>query len=413
MRDDSVRGAYGQAVASDTYSRTPPGLFGRYDNVYRLWEDPFIRISLEKFLYAMGKDFYLRPISVLDLGCGAGKGLELLGDLRPGRSHVTWVGGESLSIKQYLGLDLSVDMIEKARIDHESNPFATFETADLNRGLDGHRGPHDIYFSSYGTLSHLNDEALENLLEDIVEDMDSRAVLVMDMLGRYSLEWPVYRDKAGSGMLSYSMSHIMPESLRKSGDVPSFPMRFWGGDELNRLVERVAAKKNAKVQSRLVQDRSIFSGRHMDTADYGASFGPLRRKLNALHEPYIVQDLNELVVDYKSPPGDFKEEYAFFDLMTNAWNSVLFLSTELVNDSGFEMQGPSMGNGFSVSPNVGGVMEAVRRSVELARAVDQIDPVANIIQPIIALALRNMEWKLQKGLGAGHGLLAFYELVRN
>jgi hypothetical protein len=40
------------------------------------------------------------------------------------------------------------------------------------------------------------------------------------------------------------------------------------------------------------------------------------------------------------------------------------------------------------------------------------DPLANIVEPQLGYILRNLESDLQQGLGAAHGVLAIFELVR-
>ena len=40
------------------------------------------------------------------------------------------------------------------------------------------------------------------------------------------------------------------------------------------------------------------------------------------------------------------------------------------------------------------------------------EPRANIIEPQLGYALRNLEIKLQKGLGCGHGLVAIFKVTK-
>jgi hypothetical protein len=57
-------------------------------------------------------------------------------------------------------------------------------------------------------------------------------------------------------------------------------------------------------------------------------------------------------------------------------------------------------------------MIAVRKIVRNIEHFRMDDPLANVIEPQLGYNLRNLEVSLQRGLGAGHGLLAIYELKK-
>lgn len=59
------------------------------------------------------------------------------------------------------------------------------------------------------------------------------------------------------------------------------------------------------------------------------------------------------------------------------------------------------------------VREAIATIRNVVRSVQWFrmgDPRANVVEPQLGYILRNLEMDLQQGLGAGHGLLAIYEL---
>ena len=67
-----------------------------------------------------------------------------------------------------------------------------FEQASFTEGLPlaANEKPYDLYFTSYGTWSHHNDdETAVQLLAQIAERVEHYCVIVCDWLGRYSYEW--------------------------------------------------------------------------------------------------------------------------------------------------------------------------------------------------------------------------------
>jgi SAM-dependent methyltransferase len=102
--------------------------------------------------------------ALLDLGCADGL--------------VARLAGERLS--RYLGLDLEPTTTSLPAI-----PW------DLRNGLAelGER-PFDLYLGYFGIASHLTPEQLRRLLRDVVHHARPGAVVALEALGLYSLEWP-------------------------------------------------------------------------------------------------------------------------------------------------------------------------------------------------------------------------------
>ena len=188
--------AYSEAVNSGLYAKQS-GLVGKYDNVRRYWEDEITRIFLRPCLQKLIDRCRasMKRLRVMDLGCGSADGYELLAGVRQRDANLQQLEVDLLSdqvLGTYKGVDLNEDLLSQARSIHGGNPKLVFAQADFTRGLpmDAGERPYDLYFSSFGTFSHLNDDATAvRLLADIADRVDNYAVVVCDWLGRYSYEW--------------------------------------------------------------------------------------------------------------------------------------------------------------------------------------------------------------------------------
>ena len=189
-------GAYSEAVTSGLYAKQS-GLVGKYDNVRRLWEDENTRLVLQPYLkrqidYCQSR---MRRVRVMDLGCGSADGYELLTGVRHRDADLRDVEVALLTpnvLGLYKGVDLNDDLMEQARSIYGGDSKLTFEQADFTEGLPlgKEERPYDLYFASYGTWSHHNeDETLVRLLAEIAERTEDKCLIVCDLLGRYSYEW--------------------------------------------------------------------------------------------------------------------------------------------------------------------------------------------------------------------------------
>ncbi len=420
MKQLEVLNNYAKAVSVGAYDLHASGLFGKYDNVRRYWEDRYTRNVLSQFLGPLiaHKQGLASGLRVLDLGCGAGEGMNILTTL-PQACPTLDEDVEPVLSRQdihcYKGVDLSPAMIEKAIALHADNPHAEFGIADLNQGLPTDPGEpaYDIYFSSYGALSHLNDAALGKLVGDICAQMDQRAVFVADLLGRYSYEWPCYWKNPGdngSGMNTYSMSYIYPPETRESVEVDRFAMRYWGSGELDQIITQIATSKGVQVSRRRLCDRSILVGRHMDTQEFNPQAPALRAMVNSLHEPNQRTDLSQLIFTYEPDP-EHPHLNQYFSTLQQAWNEVVYACIEALEQWRHPQKllaEPSPGS----SPMVQAAVRTLRTVVQIAPSLRLEDPRANLVEPQLAYLLRDLEWNLQQGLGSAHGLLALYEFQR-
>lgn len=410
---------YSSAIATGAYDRDMQGLQRKHDNVRRFWEDQINRYVLSDFLADLAgrKESALERVRVLDLGCGAGEGYEILTNVQKPNVSLATKEVDVLPVQMigyYRGVDLCPEMVQKAREIYAANPKLAFETADLNDGLPVEKGepPYDIYFSSFGSLSHLEDEALGRLLEGICDQMGESAIIVADMVGRYSYEWPQYwdEDPEARRMRPYSMSYIYPPEARKNGQVEVFPIRYWGGEELEAFVREICSRKGVKIVRRMIHDRSILVGRHMDTAEFNPNAQALREAVCSLHEFNIRTDLSSLLFDY-IPRPEHPRLNTFFEQFQMAWNAVVYACMEALenwNNQEKLQEEPSE----DCSDAVQRAIATVRAVVRNVRWFRMGDPLANIVEPQLGYVLRNLEIDMQRGMGAAHGVLATFELAK-
>ena len=190
-----VKRAYDEAISSGYYKRKS-GLIGKYDNVRTFWEDEIIRIFVKPYIERIERE--KGKIRVLDMGCGYGDGYELLANLS--------------DKMEYKGFDINENFIEEARRIYKDKKNVSFEVADFSSGLHLENDyDFDFYFTSYGTLSHNDDEQNILLLGDIADCSDGCFVLC-DWLGAYSYEW---QSLWGKEWMDYRISYL-PESGEES-----------------------------------------------------------------------------------------------------------------------------------------------------------------------------------------------------
>ncbi|MEM7555182.1 MAG: class I SAM-dependent methyltransferase [Cyanobacteria bacterium P01_A01_bin.84] len=420
INQESVLNNYAKAVEVGAYERYSPGRFGKQDHVRRYWEDRYTRRVLSSFMHRLVeyKRINNQGIRVMDLGCGAGEGLNILTTLPqtlPTLDAQTKNLLEYSDINFYKGVDISPAMIAKAKAFHNNHSQTEFVVADLNEGLpiNPEEVPYDIYFSSYGSLSHLDNNAFKNLLKNICQHTDGNTIFVADLLGRYSYEWPCYwgdLDATPTGMRNYSMSYIYPLDIRPSVDVEIFPIRYWSAQELDKVVCDSVENFGIKIKERILCDRSILVGRHMDTQEYNSQAPSLRAAINSLYEPNTRTDLNELIFQYKPHP-DHPYLNSFFQNLQNSWNIIVGETIEALNKKK-DIQKLQMDTPIHRQPYVQNCIRIIRNLVIQAQNLHFDDPRANLIEPQLAYLLRDLEWNLQQGLGASHSLFAVYEFQK-
>jgi len=407
---------YADTVARGFYGKNVGGLFGKYDNVRAHWEDAMTRVALRPFVRERVERCVRegRGVRILDLGCGAGQGYEQLiridsRDLDLADEHRYVLRPEQIEL--YLGLDLSDAMVEKGRENYHGLPTIKFDVADLREGLGQARAntPFDIYFSSYGALSHLEARALRQCLRDIAGHAKPGAIVVLDLLGRFSPEWPSYwsAKTEEEKVRPYSMSYLYPPSERNSGAVEQFPIRFWTGAEVRALTAEVSEECGVDVRVSELLDRSIFVGRHVDTGEYGTSLPPLRSQVNQLYEQNIRTNLEKLRAFYRDVPGA-DEQNRFFRKLTTCWNVLVDFTIERLR--GTRPNLVDLHGWRDYRPELQMALMTIDRIIDGVAWIDVGDVRANVIEPQLAYCLRRMQHQLQEGLGCGHGLVAVLQI---
>ncbi len=409
---------YTQAVREGQYDLYVGNLFGKYDNVRTYWEDQLTRIALRPFLRELVEQRCQneRGLRIVDLGCGAGQGYQILTqidrrDLDLGLQQQRVLPKEKIDL--YLGLDISAAMVEKGQTIFESEPQVAFAQADLRAGLGRlktEQDPFDIYFSAYGSLSHLARQDLVRLLQDICQHSGNESLVVLDLLGRYSIEWPDFwsAEAESEKVQDYTMSYLYSPATRKKIECETFPLRFWSGTEVKELADELTSATGVGVEVLKLMDRSLLVGRHTDTQEYNPRVQPIRRLINSLHEDYLRTNLGELVIEPKSVPDhpliapQLRQLIASWNVVVEYCQQRLWQSCSLRELSGWD--------GFPKPLQF--ALMTIDRVIADVSWMWYGDPRANIIEPQLGYALRTLEYEMQLGWGCGHGLVAILRIKK-
>ena len=221
---DTQMEAYSEAVKSGLYAKKS-GLVGKYDNVRRCWEDEITRHYIYPYVKKLIRRAResMRRLRIMDLGCGSADGYELLMGIRDRDANLHDQEAILLTeetLAYYKGIDLNWDLLAQARSIYGNDPKVVFEQADFTDGIplaDGEK-PYDLYFSSFGTFSHHNDDrTLVRLLAEIAERTEDYSLIVADWLGRYSYEWQSLwtNDLSERRNMDYVVSYIYDKEERE------------------------------------------------------------------------------------------------------------------------------------------------------------------------------------------------------
>jgi SAM-dependent methyltransferase len=412
--------AYTQAASTGKYDKAS-GLLGKYDNIRRFWEDQltgiFIRPAFNDLVER--KRRRLERLRILDLGCGSGDGYDLVSSVTtkdPGIYEYITAAITPDMLKEYVGLDINEDLLNQARDYYGRHPKTRFVSGDLSNGLpdvvtEDH--PFDVYFTSYGTLSHFHDDQNARLLADIGRHAPDGALFIGDWLGRYSYEWQDlwHHPPNEEYFMDYRISYIYPEQQRDHVPVDSFPLRLMTRDEVINIVKQAMAESGVECRPLKFFDRSILIGRHMDTGDYNKNCPKIREPVNSLFEGYERTDLESLFVDYV-PRSGFDHLNNFFELFFMSCNTLVKHTIDLLSVYDSDAQT------FKETPDIlpyypeplKEAMHTMQRVIEGVGWLGWGDVRANVIEPHLGYSLRRLEMELQPGTGVGHGLVGIFEI---
>ena len=414
---DDNRKPYTAAVNTGQYVKKT-GLTGKYDNVRRSWEDEVTRLFIRPYLKEIvdRKAQKLERLRILDVGCGSGDGYDLLmgitaKDVGIYEYAVDLINPEQLGF--YRGIDLNPDLIGQANEQFSLNNKVVFECGDCFDSSFTNNKPYDVYFTSYGTISHFTAEKTADLLSDIAKHSENNALLIIDWLGRYSYEWQdLWSADKKEQFMDYRISYIYPPEERDEVDIQSFPLKLTCREGAMSIIHEASRRSGLEIKVRKFFDRSIFVGRHIDTAEYNRNCSPIREVVNSLLEPNIRTDLNTLIVDYVPREG-FTELNRFFDKFSSSWNSLVNHTIEFLANYGDEPKTAECGSDiyhFYPKP----LQQALQTMEQVVTSTGGLpgDSRANIIEPQLAYALRKLEMELQTGDGLGHGLVGVFEIKK-
>jgi SAM-dependent methyltransferase len=347
----------------------------RRDSVKRDWEEPF---SVEIYRTAIASLGSPGNLSVLDVGCGTGDGWSLIS-----RAFEMIQGKDAASVMSYVGIDNSPEMLAQARMLHSSSSSMTFQEQDIRCGVPD--DAFDIYLSCGVPYSHLSLAEMERAMTHILSAIrrnKARSAIIVDVLGRYSIEWPAMW---GRIRWPYRMSFFLT-------DAPANPvdMSVYSAGSLSRLLDRCSAESGVSLESKRFYDRSIAVGRHTSTREYNKSIAPIRSHINALYSQESI-DLAALHLPAVPTTGCVGTN-TFHRAFRSAWNENVSAASEL-------LRGTSIAQ---VLDQIGHTPLVLRdQSFMSGQDADE-----RAVLPALADTLRRLEWTMQPGLGVGHSLIA-------
>ncbi len=408
---------YQTAVSEGNYNSYIANLWGKFHNTRLYWEDQVTRFALLGPVSEMvdRRKKMASTLRILDLGCGSGQGFDNL--TRMERDHLSlqeyhdWLVDED--DLYYFGVDLSPAMIEQGKKNYADRSNVRFDLADLNEGLGPiqKEDPFDIYYSSYGSLSHLERSNLVTLLTDVANHGKNGSLVVLDLLGRYSLEWPCYwnAETEKEKFAPYTMSYLYLGNPEAMSQAEHFPIRYWGGEEIPQLVTEINSKsKRGRFQVDVQVDRSILMGRHSDTQEFNPDIPPVRSGINKLLEDHMRTNLLDLMIDPMIVPEGSKFT-EFYRQYIDCWNTLIKFTQRRVENA---LRLTEV-KGWSKFPApLQFALMSIDRVINDVNWMGFGDPRANILEPQLAYTFQSLERNLQKGLGCGHGLLVVLRLEK-
>jgi hypothetical protein len=279
--------------------------------------------------------------------------------------------------------------------------------------------PYDLYFTSFGTFSHHNDdETAITLLAEMAKNVENYSLIVCDWLGRWSYEWQDLwnNDIESLKNMDYVVSYIYEEEEReaKRDQLDHLTLRLMSRPEAEHIIDEASKRAGVKIKPLQFFDRSVFIGRHMDTGEYNRQAQPIRKAVNSLHETNTRTELEALLVDYVPKEGfEFLNDY--YERLQMSWNTLVQYVIQLLDlydtktRTFIEQPTPIPA---SYPEYLQQKMQELRKLVEGVGWLDYGLPRENIIEPQLGYALRFLVMQMQQGQGCGHGLVGILEVDR-
>ena len=412
----SERSAYDEALRSGRYENVT-GLTGKYDNVRRFWEDEVMRLFLQPYLQRMidRKRRRGEGLRILDLGCGSGEGYELLMGVKRGDRGLSNHSNAAIEpgvLEFYKGIDLNPGFIAQAKAIYGHRNMA-FVAGDFNKLDLEAEEPYDLCLASYGTLSHNGHQQNVQLLAKLAQHGRNGSLIIADWLGRYSYEWQTLwsNDLSREQWMDYLISYIYSEEERKHRELSSLTLALLSRREVLDIIQGARRQSRVRIRLKRLFDRSLLVGRHMDTGDYNPHAQPLRQRVNSLFEPNTRTDLEALLVNYV-PKDGFPAVNEFYTMFQSCWNALVGYVIALLRHYDTAKASPQPTIEQHHPRPLRTAMAEMRRLIAATHRSKIEDVQANIIEPHLGYALRELEMRLQQGMGCGHGLVAILELER-
>jgi hypothetical protein len=151
----------------------------------------------------------------------------------------------------------------------------------------------------------------------------------------------------------------------------------------------------------------------MDTAEYNPDAVPLRARVNELHEAYHRTDLDTLRFEFRPRQG-FDRPNKILSELQCAWNALVHFTEQALHAAASGQALPKIDAAGSADAGhrdeLARAMRRVRAAIEASHPLDFDDARANLIEPQLGYALRDLERSLQVGEGHAHGLVGIYEI---
>ncbi len=380
-----------------------PMINSRYDPVKVRWEDKICQDHYRKMVKRLIESG--EKLRILDLGCGIGYGYHLISNILDKNVPIDVNNCKLLDeddIEYYVGLDINPDLMGIANDRYKDDEKVTVLHRDFLRDKYPKR-PFNIYFSSGVPFSHLNDDKFNSLLEKIfyhIKSFGTSAVLVVDVLGRYSIEWQPQWDEPSW--------HIYNMSFFSDGnEAEPVYMKFWG-EELNNFVIKAAQQAGVKAECFDTFDRSIFIGRHIDTGNFNPNTKKMRSMVNELFYPLQRAPLQEMFMNYtyEGSPEDIRR---YYKRITYYWNYALATACSYLGiptPDWFEVD-----EAYTIPESLKSDLEHLGQITKGKEIYEHTDDFrTDIFEPSLGYLLRNIECNCSEGLGAAHTLISIFEV---